>query len=70
MDLVKLKNTFGNQIAFMGGLDVRLMVANDREAIQAELDSKLPVAMKDGGYIIHSDHSIPDQVEYDTYKFL
>ena len=69
MDLVKLKNTFGNQIAFMGGLDVRPMVANDREAIQAELDSKLPVAMKDSGYIIHSDHSIPDQVEYDTYKF-
>lgn len=69
MDLVKLKNTFGEQIAFMGGLDVRPIVANDREAIQAELDRRLKPAMNGGGYVIHSDHSIPDQVEYDTYKF-
>jgi uroporphyrinogen decarboxylase len=69
MDLVHLKKRFGDHIAFCGGLDVRTMVANDRDAIEAELQKKLPAAMAGGGYILHSDHSIPDQVEYDTYKF-
>jgi len=69
MDLVSLKARFGDRIAFMGGMDVRTMVANDRKAIQAELDRKLPAAMKGGGYCLFSDHSIPNQVQYDTYKF-
>lgn len=68
MDLVKLKKQFGERIAFMGGMDVRTMVANDYKAIRAELEKKLPTAMENGGYILHSDHSIPQQVEYETYK--
>ncbi len=69
MDLVRLKKAYGDRIAFIGGMDVRPLVANDRAAIQAELDRKLPAAMEGGGYCLHSDHSIPDQVEYETYKF-
>ena len=69
MDLVELKQAYGDRIAFMGGMDVRTLVANDRKAIQAELDRKLPAAMAGGGYCLHSDHSIPNQVEYPTYKF-
>jgi uroporphyrinogen decarboxylase len=69
MDLVQLKRDYGDRIAFMGGLDVRTMVANDRDAIRAELESKLPAAMAGGGYCLHSDHSIPDQVDYQTYKY-
>jgi uroporphyrinogen decarboxylase len=69
MDLVRLKQRFGDRIAFMGGMDVRPLVANDRAAIEAELQKKLPAAMAGGGYCLHTDHSIPDQVEYETYKF-
>ena len=69
MDLLKLKKNFGDKIAFMGGLDIRTMTANDHQAIQAELEKKLPSAMKNSGYVVHSDHSIPNQVEYETYKF-
>jgi len=69
MDLVQLKRDYGDRIAFMGGMDVRVLVANDREAIQAELDKKLPAAMAGGGYCLHSDHSIPDQVDYETLRF-
>ncbi len=69
MDLVALKKKYGERLAFFGGMDVRPMVANDLDAIQAELDRKLPAAMEGGGYILHSDHSIPNQVEYETYKF-
>jgi len=69
MDLVKLKKTFGDQIALCGGLDIRTLETNDRAVVQAELDKKLPVAMEGGGYILHSDHSISDRVDYRTYKF-
>jgi len=69
MDLVSLKQAYGDRIAFMGGMDVRPLVANDRRAVEAELASKLPAAMAGGGYCLHSDHSIPDQVEYETYRF-
>ncbi|MCK4276077.1 MAG: hypothetical protein KAX78_06165 [Phycisphaerae bacterium] len=69
MDLVELKSKYGDRIAFCGGMDARTLVANDRDAIAAELERKLPAAMADSGYILHSDHSIPDQVEYETYKF-
>ena len=60
---------FGEQIAFMGGMDVRPMVGNDLDSIQAELDKKLPIAMAGGGYTLMSDHSIPAQTDYETYKF-
>jgi len=69
MDLVRLKKQYGDRIAFCGGMDTRTLVANDRDAIEAELQSKLPIAMENSGYILHSDHSIPDQVEYETYKY-
>jgi uroporphyrinogen decarboxylase len=69
MDLVRIKRNFGDRLCLMGGLDVRTMVANDRAAIEAELRKKLPAACAGGGYCLHSDHSIPDQVEYETYKF-
>lgn len=69
MDLPHLKRRFGDRIAFMGGLDVRPLVANDRDAIRTELEAKLPAAMEGGGYCLHSDHSIPGEVDYETYRF-
>ncbi len=50
-------------IALIGGMDVRTMVSNDRDAIRAELEKKLPICMDGSGYILYSDHSITDQVE-------
>ncbi|MCK5820374.1 MAG: hypothetical protein KAH17_00745 [Bacteroidales bacterium] len=69
MDIVKLKKQFGNKIAFMGGFDIRSLETNDFNLIQSELEKKLPIVMQDGGYILHSDHSIPDQVNFETYKY-
>jgi uroporphyrinogen decarboxylase len=69
MDLVDLVAKYGEHITFYGGMDVRTMVANDKAAIEAELRRKLPVVMGSGGYILHSDHSIPNQVEFETYQF-
>jgi uroporphyrinogen decarboxylase len=69
MDLVDLKKKYGDKIAFYGGIDIRALETNDKAVVEAELLKKVPVAMEGSGYILHSDHSIPGSVSYETYKF-
>jgi uroporphyrinogen decarboxylase len=68
MDLVGLKEEFGDRLAFMGGIDVRTMAHPDPGVIEEEIRSKIPAARKRGGYIFHSDHSVPDNVSWDQYQ--
>ena len=53
----------------MGGLDVRALYSNDREVILKELEAKLPIVKQGFNYIIHSDHSIPKTVNYESYCY-
>lgn len=69
MDLLKLKREFGDKLAFCGGIDTRNLVANDINAIRAELEEKIPVVKEGSGYILHSDHSIPTDCNYETYRY-
>lgn len=68
MDLIELKKEYGRDLALMGGIDVRAMVDPDPTAIEQEIRRKLQVAMVDGGYIYHSDHSVPDNVSLQQYR--
>ncbi|MBU0608240.1 MAG: hypothetical protein KKI08_10140 [Armatimonadetes bacterium] len=68
MDLVELKQAFGGKLALMGGLDVRAMADPNPAVLEEEIRAKIPVAMKDGGYIYHSDHSVPHNVSFSTYE--
>lgn len=70
MDLIELKETYGDKLSFMGGIDVRVMAAGDFKLIDEEIDKKISFAKKGGGYIYHSDHSIPKNVSFDAYKFM
>jgi uroporphyrinogen decarboxylase len=69
MDLVHLKKTYGDRIAFCGGLDIRALETNDLRQVEKELAAKLPAAMAGSGYILHTDHSVSSRVDYETYKF-
>ena len=69
MDLLKLKRAFGERLSFIGGMDARELVSNDLGRVRRELESKLPQAMAGGGYVLQVDHSVPDQVNYETYKY-
>jgi uroporphyrinogen decarboxylase len=69
MDLLKLYKLYGEVLSFMGGIDVRTRYSNDRGIIDAELESKIPIVKGHYGYVLHSDHSIPNTVYYDTYKY-
>ena len=39
----------------------------NKENITKELQRKIPF-FKDGGFIFHSDHSVPSDVSFDQYK--
>ena len=69
MDLLKLKKRFGDQIALIGGMDVRVLETNNRQAVEVDLLSKLPGAMAGSGYVLQVDHSVSPLVDYETYKY-
>ena len=66
MDLVELKERYGEQLTFFGGVSARDM--HDVEKSNAQIDQKIPVAARGGGYIYHSDHSVPPTVSLARYK--
>ncbi len=67
MDMPRLAAQYGDQITFCGNIDIRIIASNDRAAIDAELNRKiLPVLKMGSGYLLHSDHSIPPDVDHDT----
>lgn len=68
MDLIELKKNYGDKLAFMGGIDTRKMNNPDPEIIEEEIKTKITFAKKGGGYIYHSDHSIPDTVSFKDYS--
>ncbi len=69
MDLVKLYHNFGERLSFIGGIDVRCLYNNDKAEIDHELESKIPIVKGRYGYVLHSDHSIPNNVEHDVYQY-
>ena len=68
MDLLQMKRDFGDRLCLVGGIDVRNMADPDPSKIEQEIRTKLPVAKQNGGYIFHSDHSIPDNVSFAQYQ--
>ena len=69
MDLLRIYKNYGDKIALMGGIDVRALYSNDPAVIDEELEKKLPVVKEGFGYVLHSDHSIPKTVNYETLKY-
>ena len=67
MDLIQLKKDYGEKLSFMGGIDVRKMKAENPAGIEEEIKTKINFAKKGGGYIYHSDHSVPDDISFQQY---
>jgi uroporphyrinogen decarboxylase len=69
MDLLRIHKNFGDRLSLMGGIDVRALYSNDRQQVDRELLAKIPQVKQGYGYTLHSDHSIPNTVNYDTYRY-
>ena len=70
MDVAELKSLYGDQIALFGGINTMKMEEPDDEAIETEIREKFAAGMPGGGYLYHSDHSIPKDVSFQKYCFV
>jgi len=68
LDVVELKQRFGKDITFFGNIGVEAF-CKGKAAIKDEIYRKIPAAKEGYGYIYHSDHSVPPDVKYETYKY-
>jgi uroporphyrinogen decarboxylase len=66
MDPVWIKRTYGKDLLLRGGSNAAKW--ENYEAVEAEINSILPVMMESGGYVFSSDHSIPDYTSLNTYR--
>jgi len=68
MDSVELRARYGRNLAFYGGISAQAM-ASGRAELELELQRKVPLA-REGGYILHSDHSVPPDVSYEQFSWM
>ena len=70
MDMPRLAERFADKLTFFGNIDARILISNDLEALEQEMLTKIPPVLDRGGsYILHSDHSEPPGVDYETILF-
>lgn len=61
---------YGEKIAFVGGLDVRVFETNDRDIISREVTNYLEGMKARGARLVFaSDHSISTRVRYESYCY-
>jgi hypothetical protein len=68
MDIVKVREKYGEKLAFYGGIDKHIIRRTKREII-AELEYKIPPMVKTGGCVLALDHRIPNGTPLENYKF-
>ena len=68
-DVRELKPLYGDQITFFGNINNDVLARGDREEIRDEVVSKVLAAKPGGGYIFHSDHSVPPTVSFKSYSY-
>jgi uroporphyrinogen decarboxylase len=68
LDVRDLRLRYGGRLALFGNIDVRRL-AGTREEIEEEVRSKVGMGKIGGGYLFHSDHSVPCDVSLANYRF-
>jgi uroporphyrinogen decarboxylase len=68
LDVRTLKPQYRDRLVLIGNIDVRKL-SGSRDEIEQEIATKLPTAMEGGGYIYHSDHSVPSSVSFEAYAY-
>lgn len=66
-DVRKYKQQFGDRIAFMGNINADIL-GTTAGRIEKEVREKICIAKQGGGYIFHSDHSVPPSVSLENYS--
>jgi SAM-dependent methyltransferase len=69
-DPLRIARNYRDQLAFIGGLDVRVLESGDRDHIRDEV-TRLIQGMEaaEARYIYISDHLVSTNVDYDDFRF-
>jgi uroporphyrinogen decarboxylase len=67
-DVRELKPRYGEDVCFFGNISADVLARGDKAEIEEEVRTKVTAAKEGGGYIYHSDHSIPPSVSFDSYR--
>lgn len=67
MNVVEVRKAFPT-LQMMGGMD-KVQLAHGKEAIDRELEAKIPFMLKHGGYIPHVDHHVPPDVSWQDFMY-
>jgi len=65
LDSLVLRDKYGEKLAFYGNIDAHLL-DSDPETLEKEIRRRM-ASFRDGGWIYHSDHSIPPTMDYKLF---
>jgi len=69
-DVLAFAKTYGNKLAYMGNINVVPLGTNDPALVKQEVVPKLNALRKLRiPYVFHSDHSVPPEISFATYKY-
>jgi uroporphyrinogen decarboxylase len=66
-DAVELRKKYPMDLRMMGNID-KMALIEGKEAIDSELERKLPFLLKEGGYLPTVDHGIPPEIPFEHYR--
>ncbi|MBN2311026.1 MAG: hypothetical protein JXR94_18770 [Candidatus Hydrogenedentes bacterium] len=69
MDVRELQRAYGDRLTFWGNIDVTKMAGAAAEC-ESEVCEKVSAAREAGGYMYHSDHSVPPEVSFERYRWI
>jgi len=67
LDVRELKPQYEGRLVLFGNIDAR-MLAGTADDVVAEVEAKVGAAKEGGGYIFHTDHSVPNDVSLSNYR--
>jgi hypothetical protein len=65
-DIVALRETYGDRLAFRGGVDKRAIAAGGT-VIRREVERLRPV-VESGGYVPSCDHGVPPDISWAAFQ--
>jgi hypothetical protein len=67
-DVVAMRKKYGKELILSGAIDKRSL-AKGKDAIKAEVISKVPFLLEQGGYFPSVDHTVPPDVSFENYCY-
>jgi len=68
MNVVSLREKYGNSLIMIGNIDKKALLAGP-EAIKNEVEAKLVKLVNHGGYVPSIDHEVPADVTLSNYRY-